>query len=62
MSRVLNTMTHTRRPRRYVGRRKFLLLRPAFRYSSMRDAWVLHVVGERYGPVLRRREDRDLHT
>lgn len=30
-----------------------LLLRPFFRYSEWRKAWVLRIVGERYGPVLR---------
>jgi hypothetical protein len=30
-----------------------LLLRPAFRYSSSRRAYVLRVVGQNVGPVLR---------
>lgn len=30
-------------------------LRPLFRYSGWREAWVLRGVGERYGPVLRGR-------
>lgn len=42
----------------YVGRVMFSLLQPVFRYSPTRDAWVLHVVGS-YGPVLRKRGDRD---
>jgi hypothetical protein len=29
-------------------------LSPLFRYSDWRDAWVLRVIGERYGPVLLR--------
>ena len=52
-------MSHTRRQRHHVGRVMFSLLQPVFRYSPTRDAWVLHVVGERYGPVLRKRGDRD---
>jgi len=32
-----------------------LVLRPAFRYSRWRDAWVLRFVGAKYGPVLRHR-------
>lgn len=28
------------------------MLRPLFRYSERRDAWVLRIVGKRYGPVL----------
>ena len=31
-------------------------LSPLFRYSDWRDAWVLRVIGERYGPVLLRAE------
>jgi hypothetical protein len=28
-------------------------VRPLFRYSAVRDAYVLRVVGRRFGPVLR---------
>jgi hypothetical protein len=42
-----------KRPRRYISRHLLLLLRPAFRYSAMRDAYVLRGVGRRVGPVLR---------
>ena len=46
------------RPRRDVSPLLLALLRPFFRYSYTRDAWVLRVVGERYGPVLTRRNRR----
>ena len=32
-----------------------LALRPFLRYSSVRDAYVLRAIGNRWGPVLRRR-------
>jgi lipopolysaccharide exporter len=41
------------RPRHHVPRAVFLALRPLFRYSYQREAWILVGVGERYGPVLR---------
>ncbi len=46
-------MRVARRPRRYVARHWLLLARPFFRYSAVRDAYVLRVVGRRVGPVLR---------
>jgi hypothetical protein len=49
------------RPRRYVARQWLSLLKPLFRYSYPRDAFVLRVVGRHVGPVLRpdrRREPR----
>ncbi|MEA2189914.1 MAG: hypothetical protein QOI73_35 [Solirubrobacteraceae bacterium] len=54
---VLRSMPRTRRPRRYVAPKLLWLLQPLMRQSPSRDAWILRVVGERYGPVLRRRED-----
>jgi len=30
-----------------------LVLRPALRYSTARDAYILRFVGRKYGPVLR---------
>jgi hypothetical protein len=42
-----------KRPRRYISRHVLLVLRPAFRYSAMRDAYVLRGVGRHVGPVLR---------
>ncbi len=49
-------MRTTPRRRRYVSRASLTLLRPVFRTSLARDAYVLRVVGEYVGPVLR--EDR----
>lgn len=39
------------RRRRAVGPLALSLLRPAFRFSSARDAYVLRVAGGRFGPV-----------
>ncbi len=44
------------RPRRYVAKHWLAILGPAFRYSVTRDAFILRVVGQSVGPVLR--EDR----
>jgi hypothetical protein len=41
------------RPRRYVAPHWLLLVRPLFRYSTTRDAFVLRAVGNSTGPVLR---------
>jgi hypothetical protein len=41
------------RPRRYVARFWLLTLRPVLRYSATRDAFVLRLVGNSRGPVLR---------
>jgi hypothetical protein len=41
------------RPRRYLPRHWLLLLKPLFRYSTSRRAYVLRLVGEKTGPVLR---------
>ncbi len=43
----------TKRPRRYVAHHWLALARPLLRYSRGRDAYVLRVVGGRFGPVLR---------
>jgi hypothetical protein len=42
-----------KRPRHYVAARRLALLRPLFRYSYGRDAFVLRLVGSNAGPVLR---------
>jgi hypothetical protein len=42
-----------RRPRRYVARHWVTLARPVLRYSQARDAYVLRLVGRKYGPVLK---------
>jgi hypothetical protein len=41
------------RPRRYLARHWLVILRPAFRYSATRDAFVLRLLGNSTGPVLR---------
>jgi hypothetical protein len=41
------------RPRRYVQRHWLLLLKPLFRYSRSRHAYVLRLIGNMTGPVLR---------
>jgi hypothetical protein len=41
------------RPRRYLARHWLHLLRPLFRYSQSRNAYVLRGVGRTIGPVLR---------
>ena len=46
-------MRTVRRPRRYVHRRLLAALTPAFAYNANRDAYVLRVIGRRFGPVLR---------
>ena len=47
-------MVRAPRPRQYVSRATLLLLRPLFRYSLYRDAYVLRLIGNSRGPVLRR--------
>jgi hypothetical protein len=46
-------MRTARRPRRYIDPSLFVILRPVFRYSRSRDAFVLRGVGSSLGPVLR---------
>ena len=41
------------RPRTLVRPVVLLMLRPFFRYSGSRDAYVLRLVGRKAGPVLR---------
>ena len=41
------------RERRYVRSGTLTLMRPLLRYSMTRDAYVLRLVGNRWGPVLR---------
>jgi hypothetical protein len=46
---------HTiQRARRYVSPVTLTAMRPMLRYSSTRDAFVLRMVGNHRGPVLRR--------
>jgi hypothetical protein len=46
-------MRHEQRPRHEVAQTTMKLLYPLFRYSYGREAYVLRLVGNRYGPVLR---------
>jgi hypothetical protein len=46
-------MRTTPRKRTHVSRFTLFLLRPLFRYSFHRDAYILRAIGERFGPVLR---------
>jgi len=46
-------MRRVRRKRRYIQPWLFFLLRPLFRHSGGRSAYVLRGVGNRFGPVLR---------
>ena len=46
------------RPRRYLRQPWLTFVRPCLRWSDSRDAYVLRVVGRRYGPVLRLDERR----
>jgi hypothetical protein len=42
---------NTPRRRHFVSHRRISLIRPGFRYSPGRDAYVLRFVGNRFGPV-----------
>ncbi len=46
-------MRTVHRPRRYVAAHWLLLVKPLFRYSAAREAFVLRGVGRQFGPVLR---------
>jgi hypothetical protein len=46
-------MRSSTRPRRYVPRLWLFVLKPVLRYSVTRDAFVLRLVGNSAGPVLR---------
>jgi hypothetical protein len=54
-------MRTVKRPRRYVARHWIVVSRPLLRYSKGRDAYVLRMVGRKYGPVLRA-ERRSAHS
>jgi hypothetical protein len=58
-------MRAARRPRRYLARHWLILVRPAFRFSTTRNAYVLRLIGNDLGPVLRadrRRQPRRKQT
>ena len=46
-------MRSVKRPRRYLAPHWIALGRPVLRYSEYRDAYVLRLVGRKWGPVLR---------
>ncbi|MCW3032210.1 MAG: hypothetical protein QOK19_483 [Solirubrobacteraceae bacterium] len=46
-------MRTVKRPRRYVAPRWLAIGRPLLRYSEPRDAYVLRLVGRKWGPVLK---------
>ncbi|MEA2299311.1 MAG: hypothetical protein QOF77_2247 [Solirubrobacteraceae bacterium] len=48
-------MRRQERPRRNVPESAIVALRPIFRYSQTRQAHVLRIVGQRFGPVLKPR-------
>lgn len=48
-------MTRVERPRRQLHPALLGVLRPLLRYSESRNAYVLRLVGNRIGPVLRAR-------
>jgi hypothetical protein len=52
-------MRRVMRPRRYVARHWLVLGRPLLRYSEPREAYVLRLVGRKWGPVLRQDRRRD---
>lgn len=45
-------MRDTQRDRKRIKPGTLVALRPLFRYSAGRDAYVLRIVGHRFGPVL----------
>ena len=53
MDRPNAAQRETPRPRHLVGKRTIRLVRPFFRYSRVRDAYVLRGIGRYRGPVLR---------
>jgi hypothetical protein len=55
----MSTRRTERRPRRYVSKRTLNALRPLFRYSERREAYVLRVIGSYRGPVLKPDRRRD---
>jgi hypothetical protein len=46
-------MRTQQRPRRYIARHWLLLFKPLLRHSATRDAFVLRLIGNSVGPVLR---------
>jgi len=46
-------MRTAERPRHYVSSLELALVKPFFRYSATRDAYVLRGIGRKRGPVLK---------
>jgi hypothetical protein len=46
------TTRATPRPRHKVSRTQLVMLRPFFRWSAGRDAYVLRGIGAKHGPVI----------
>jgi hypothetical protein len=57
MSLSARSSARPMRRRRYVRPTLLAGLKPVFRHSDTRDAYVLRLVGNRYGPVLKSRRD-----
>jgi len=51
-------MVRAQRPRHYISGMTLVLMKPLFRYSVSRDAYVLRLIGNSSGPVLRRERRR----
>ena len=58
-ARMPALMRSAPRPRHAVGSATLTVLRPFFRHSLSRDAYVLRGVGNRLGPVLQERARKD---
>jgi hypothetical protein len=46
-------MRTVRRDRTYIAQHWLVLFKPVLRYSSARNAYVLRLVGRKFGPVVR---------
>ena len=53
-------MNHAHRRRHYISGSILVLLKPLFRYSLARDAYILRLIGNTRGPVLRRERRREM--
>ena len=54
-------MARFQRPRHEVGPVVKTLVKPFFRYSTTRDAYVLRVIGNQRGPVLKDKRHKSIH-
>ena len=61
MTRGFGQRVRPPRPRRYVSPGQARVLRfVGFRYDAFREAYVLRVIGKRFGPVLRLEDHREV--